>query len=468
MIYPKTKIVCTLGPASHSEEMVGKLIDAGMSIARLNFSHGTHEFHAENIRTIRKVCAQKNKFVAILQDLQGPKIRVGQLLGETITLIKGNKYTLVYGTQTKADEIPVDHKAFDTDISPHQTILLDDGLMEMIVESVSSGRAICRVIHGGILKQRKGVNFPGCQLSIPATTEKDLKDVLFGIKNQVDYVALSFVQHPKDVTELRSYMETNGGYIPIISKIEMMHAIKNIKEICSVSDGIMVARGDMGVECGFSKVAFYQKLVVDTAKSVGKPVIVATQMLDSMIQNPTPTISEVCDVGNAACEEVDATMLSGESASGAYPEDSVKTMRKILDETDKQITYTPLQKQTHTNSDGAFAECVAQISGSSPIKYIICITMTGRFVKEVSKKHPQIPIIAFSPDEKVIRSLALYRGVTGFKKELKHDTTSFFNEIISDLKSKKVLNDGDLILMTGGIPHEDKNKTNLIKVTRVC
>jgi pyruvate kinase len=469
---PRTKIVCTLGPSSSSLEMIERLVDAGMNVARLNFSHGDHDTHAKNIAFIREVSKAKNTQIAILQDLQGPKIRTGKLIGGGMQIVAKNKLILRYGVeQTDPSILPIDYKELAQDVHVGASILLDDGLMSMKVTHMEGMDVHCEIVHGGFLKSRKGVNFPGCHLSIPATTEKDIRDLLFGISQNVDYIALSFVQSADDVRKLKMMLRALGSQTPVITKVEMLGAIHHIDEICDVSDGIMVARGDLGVECGFANVAAYQKKIIEASIKKGKPVIVATQMLDSMIEHRRPTKAEVCDVANAVFDHADATMLSGESASGKYPELAVKTMRDILNRVDKSRKIVPISSDTIMDPQYSVAEVFArttvELADKMNATAIICLTLTGQMAKLIAKYRPFTPVIAFSPRPDVARKLSLMRGVMGIQNNMFYDTDAAFSEIAKYVVEQGYVNPGDLILITGGIPVSHLKESNSIKVHRL-
>lgn len=467
---PHTKIVCTIGPASSSPKMIAEFIDAGMNVARLNFSHGEHFIHAQNIQWIREISAKKQRPVAILQDLQGPKIRTGKLIGGSMILVSGQKIILRYGVeQTETNIIPIDFENLIHDIAIGNRILLDDGLLGMKVVDIQNHDVHCEVIHGGILKSRKGVNFPHCKLSIPATTEKDIKDLQFGLEQGVDYIALSFVQTADDIHQLRNMIRSLGHNTPIISKIEMMSAVENIDSICAISDGIMVARGDLGVECGFAHVASFQKQIIEAALKAGKPIIVATQMLDSMITSRRPTKAEICDVSNAVFDHADATMLSGESASGDYPLVAVKTMRDILDRVDNSCAVKPLNLPLHPNATTTelFAYTTVELANKINATAILSLTLTGHIVQLLAKYRPNAPIIAFSTNQETVRRLSLFRGVWSVSASFT-DTEKVFNEIVTFLISKDYVKKGDILLITGCVTTSSQMKqTNTLKMHRV-
>ena len=465
----RTKIVCTLGPSSSSRESLAALLDAGMNVARLNFSHGEHETHAKNIALIRELSRERGKHVAILQDLQGPKIRTGKLKGGGITILKGQRLTLTYGVDQVDENLPIDYRELASDTHVGAQILLDDGLMAMKVVDIRGHDVEVEVIHGGFLKSRKGVNFPDSNLSIPSTTEKDTRDLLFGVSQGVDYVALSFVRTANDVLKLKQMLRALGTDIPVVSKIEMLSAVENIDAICKVSDALMVARGDLGVECGFAHVAAYQKQIVTAARKAGKPVIVATQMLDSMIENNRPTKAEICDVANAVFDLADATMLSGETASGKHPELVVRTMRDILDRVDgsgKLETGSKIQFEDSSVPE-VFARTAAELAQSTNAAAIVCLTLTGNMARQVAKHRPSTPIIALSPRPDVVRKINLVRGVIGVQNSMFYDTDGALSEIGHMLGKMGLVAEGDLIVITGGIPLASMHPTNLIKLHRV-
>ena len=465
----KTKIICTIGPSSSSKEVLLQLINSGMDIARLNFSHGSYETHLKTIENIRAASKELDIPVAILQDLQGPKIRVGSLYHDVITLQKHQSVTLKYGQTQTDDEIPIDYEHLYNDVKKDSRVLMDDGKIELKITKIHKDKVIYKVIHDGLLKSRKSVNFPDCKLSIPSLTQKDLADVNFGLKHNIDYLALSFVQSHKDIIELRKILESHAKNIPIISKIEMNAAIKNINKICKESDGIMIARGDMGVECGFSKIAFYQKLIINKCKKFHKPVIVATQMLESMIFNSKPTSSEICDVANAAFDSVDATMLSAESASGNYPVKATSQMRNTLLSSEKEsyFSLSSLSDILINSTNDLFAKIALSIAIKSQAKYIVCITMTGEIAKIISRFRAPIQVIALCPDEKLLKHLKLYRGLSPIAYSPARNTGKAFSEIIKKLKALKIINKSDVIVLTGGIPAENKNPTNSIKIHKI-
>jgi pyruvate kinase len=468
---PRTKIVCTLGPSSSNPDVIRSLILAGMNVARLNFSHGEHSTHAENIKTIRSISEELGRHVAILQDLQGPKIRTGKLKGGSITIKRGEQYTLVYGVEQLENEIPIDYRelAGDTQVGAH--ILLDDGLLGMKVTAIKGSEVTCEVVHGGILKSRKGVNFPDSQLSIPSTTEKDTRDLLFGVSQKVDYVALSFVRTAQDVQKLKNMLRALGAEIPVVSKIEMLSAVENIDAICAVSDAIMVARGDLGVECGFANVSSFQKIIVKASRRAGKPCIVATQMLDSMIENRRPSKAEICDVANAVFDSADATMLSGETASGRHPELVVKTMRDILDRADRSGRPSASEDRSTIPKDSSIprviARTTADLAEQAGASAIVCLTLSGNIVRAVAQYRPKVPIIAISPRPDVVRRMSMIKGVTSLQNDMFYDTDQALAGVGAMLQKRGLVTAGQLLVITGGIPLVSIHPTNLVKLQRV-
>lgn len=466
----RTKIVCTIGPSSQSLEMVETLCKAGMDVARLNFSHGAHEVHASVISHIREVSKKLGRPITILQDLQGPKIRVGRLQNDSVTLTPGQIVRLAFGEKQIDARIPIDYRDLAKDTTEGSRILLDDGLLSMKVNKIDNYEVECEVIHGGLLKSRKGVNFPDNELGIPAVTEKDTHDLLFGISQGVDYVALSFVQKADDIVKLKQMLQALGSDSTVVAKIELMSAVRNIDEICIAADAIMVARGDLGVECGFAQVAFLQKQIVAAARRHGKPVIVATQMLDSMIRNRMPTKAEVCDVANAVFDTADATMLSGESASGKYPENAVLTMADIVKRVNFSGKVQKLDDESFIEEDtepSVIARTVVAMAAKTQCAAIITLTLTGSVARAIAKYRPNAPIIAVSPRSDVVRRLNLVHGVYGVLNNMFYETDKAISQVTQLVHEQGLVKSGDLVLITGGIPIAAMQRTNSIKVQRV-
>jgi pyruvate kinase len=466
---PRTKLVCTIGPASDSAEMISAFINAGMCVARLNFSHGSHEDHARRLRIIRETAKSQDMPVAILQDLQGPKIRTGQLKGGFIDLVKGQKRILRYSDKQMEDEIPIDYAHLAQDVAVGARILLDDGLMAMKVVEINGADVVCEVVYGGRLKPRKGVNFPDSHLSIPATTEKDIRDLFFGVSQGVDYIALSFVQAPEDIVKLKTMIKSFGAETPVVAKIEMKRAVENLEAICRVADALMVARGDLGVECGFANVASLQKRIIAAAHEAGIPVIVATQMLDSMQEHKVPTKAEVMDVANAVYDLADATMLSGESASGQHPLLSVQTMRDITRRADESLHNSQIQelRQRSESTSDILAHSVAELARQVEAKAIVCLSMTGNTARAIASYHPAMPIFALSPRPDIVQRLALVRGVHPILNSHFFDTDKAILNVSKILAQRGFTREGDKLVITAGIPLGDMRPTNMAKLHHV-
>ncbi|MEL6334699.1 MAG: pyruvate kinase, partial [Cyanobacteria bacterium J06626_26] len=412
----RTKIVATIGPATRDPDTLRSIIEAGATTLRLNFSHGTHDDHQRSIRLIRQISFELNQPVGILQDLQGPKIRLGRFEDGSIHLNKGDAFTLtshsVPGTQTISS---VTYEPLAREVPAGSTILLDDGRVEMRVESVNpeAGELHCRVMVEGVLSNNKGVNFPGVYLSIKALTDKDRKDLVFGLNQGVDWVALSFVRNPQDVLEIKELIANAGKRIPVIVKIEKHEAIEQMDAILSLSDGVMVARGDLGVELPAEEVPILQKRLIETSNRLGIPVITATQMLDSMASNPRPTRAEVSDVANAILDGTDAVMLSNETAVGKYPVEAVATMARIALRTEKETIAAKVLESVGSprSIPNAISQAVARIASQLKASAIMTLTKTGATARNVSKFRPETPILAVTPHVDVSRQLQLVWGV---------------------------------------------------------
>ncbi|MFW7377648.1 MAG: pyruvate kinase [Oligoflexus sp.] len=471
-----TKIIGTLGPSSSDPETLRKLIEAGLNIARLNFSHGDHETHLRNIESIRRISKELGRPVAILQDLQGPKIRVGKLLQEPMQIERGQSYKLQYGVQqVDPKTIPIDYRGLVHDVKIGQRVMMDDGLLILEVQDILDETVQVKVLEGGLLKNRKGVNFPDSKLSLPALTDKDSKDLLFGIANRVDYVALSFVQDPADIHQIKGMIRALGSDVPVVAKIEKMPAIERIDEIAKVADGLMVARGDLGVEANVERVPNLQKKIVRAATRYGKPVIIATQMLESMIMNPRASLAEVADVANGVLDGADCLMLSGEVASGKYPVECVKRMSSIIEQVEawtlkrpSRFSHEEVQTLTgdwEVNESIAISACeAADVLGA---KAIVCLTLTGSIAKSISKWRPKTPIIAISPRQDVVRRLGLVWGVHGIPNPLFYNTDVLLQNLPNVLKDLNVVNTGDVVVITAGIPINQMRPTNMIKINRI-
>lgn len=468
----KTKIVCTIGPASESEEMLEKLIKAGMNVARLNFSHGDHAEHKARIDTIRKVSKRLGKTVAILLDTKGPEIRTHNMKDGLIELEKGSEVTVsmteVEGTPEK---FSVTYENLINDVEEGSYILLDDGLIELQVKSIdkANGEVLCDVLNTGELKNKKGVNLPGVKVSLPGITDKDADDINFGISEGVDFIAASFVRRPSDVLDIRKLLEAKQNKnISIIPKIENQEGIDNIKEILEVSDGLMVARGDMGVEIPPESVPMVQKDLIRQCNKLGKPVITATQMLDSMQRNPRATRAEASDVANAIYDGTDAVMLSGETAAGQYPEEAVKTMRNIAVSAEAAQDYKKLlsdrTKLVETSLVNAIGVSVAHTALNLNVKAIIAATESGSTARTISKYRPQSDIIAVTPNAETARQCALVWGIFPVVKEGRKTTDALLNNAVATAVETERVQNGDLIIITAGVPTGEKGTTNMMKL----
>jgi pyruvate kinase len=466
----RTKIVATVGPAISSPEMMRAVIEAGATTLRLNFSHGTHEDHKQSIRLIRQLSYELNRPVGILQDLQGPKIRLGRFPDGPIVLKNGDRFTLtsndIPGNQTESS---VTYETLAEEVPNGATILLDDGRVEMKVETVDlAERALhCRVVVGGTLSNSKGVNFPGVYLSIKALTDKDRRDLVFGLDQGVDWIALSFVRNPDDIREIKNLIAAAGKSIPVIAKIEKHEAIEQMEEILSLCDGVMVARGDLGVELPAEDVPMLQKRLIATANRMGIPVITATQMLDSMVNSPRPTRAEISDVANAILDGTDAVMLSNEAAVGNYPVEAVATMARIAARIDQERHLWP-NWMTETASErsipNAISAAVGQIAIQLNAKAILSLTKTGATARNVSKFRPNIPILAVTPHVEIARQLQMVWGVQPLLVLNLPAVTQTFQASINGAIEKGYVSEGDLVVMTAGTLQNVSGSTDLIKV----
>ena len=476
----RTKIVCTIGPASDSPEILKQMVKAGMNVARLNFSHNTHEYHAETVAAIRKVAEETGEPVAILQDLQGPKVRCGQMPAEGVELEVGKSVVLSTDSTAELPTIPVDYQKLHEDVKAGDRILLDDGLMELRVEGVVGREITSKVVTGGRLTSHKGINVPTATLQVPAITDKDRADVRFGVEKDVDWVALSFVRSAKEVFDLRYLIkkyETELGKdglrhqpIRIVAKIEKHEAVRNIDEIIDAVDGIMVARGDLGVEMPAEDVPLIQKMIIDKCRAASKPVIVATQMLDSMIRNPRPTRAEVSDVANAVIDHTDAVMLSGESASGKYPVESVETMARIVTETEG----SKFDDTEHEPGYSVGGDTEKAIAGLADIlsrdlrgtRLILVASISGNTGRIVSRYRPELPILVATDSVRPRNQLNLSWGVRPFLLPVCHSVEELVDRSIGYLKQSRQAKEGDRIIVIAGDP-VGASGVNLIEIREV-
>ncbi|MAO63794.1 MAG: pyruvate kinase [Balneola sp.] len=470
----RTKIVCTIGPSCNTQEKIEDLLLHGMNVARVNFSHGTHKDHAEVIQHIRKASEKYEYSVPVLMDLQGPKIRVGTMkdggqkleTGSTVK-ITGEK---VEGTSSV---IPIDYKNLLYEAEVGNSILLDDGLLEFKVTDKKPDSLEAKVVVGGMLKSRKGVNLPNVRISIPAMTEKDLKDLEFGIEQDVDLIALSFVRTAKDVRDIISRVRAAGSQASIIAKIEKPEALDVIDEIIEEADGIMVARGDLGIEIPTEQVPIVQKMIIEKCRVAGKPVITATQMLDSMITNPRPTRAESSDVANAVLDGTDAVMLSGETAAGKYPMEAVNVMDRICRSIEEKRTqlYNSLSYRKPEWKEKQVVESLAyscvSIADNVEAKAISTITHSGNTARRIAKFRPQVPIVAFTESTKVRRQLNLVWGVYSVKMDELFDTDKSVRMMEEYLRDNGMVKSGDRVIVATGMPIAKRGRTNMIKVSTI-
>lgn len=466
----KTKIVCTIGPASESVEKLVELINAGMNVARLNFSHGSHEEHAARIRSIREASEKTGRTVAILLDTKGPEIRTLDFEGGQAELKTGNEVIIttepVVGT---AEKFAVSYEGLIDDVHIGSRILIDDGLIGLEVIGIEGNEIRTKVLNSGLVKNKKGVNVPNVRVNLPGITEKDISDIEFGIEQNVDFIAASFVRKASDVLEIRELLGKHGAdYIQIIPKIENQEGIDNIDEILEVSDGLMVARGDMGVEIPPEEVPIVQKLLIKKCNNLGKPVITATQMLDSMQRNPRPTRAEASDVANAILDGTDAIMLSGETAAGTYPVESVSMMNSIALRIEKSLQYEELFKKRQRENKGTITDAIGQSVAATALNLkvaaIIAPTESGHTAKMISKYRPKAPILAITSDIRICRRLTLVWGVQTEYRVRANSTDEMLQHAMEAAQDAKFVSNGDTVIITAGIPVGETGMTNMMKI----
>lgn len=469
----KTKIVCTLGPATDNEEVMKQMMLSGMNVARCNFSHGVHDDHKKRMDMVKKIRDEVQNPVAILLDTKGPEVRVKKFKDGKVTLEQGQLFTLTSEeTEGTKEKVSVTYNRLYEDLEKGMKVLIDDGLIEMQVEKVEQANIVCRVINGGVVSNNKGVNIPDVSLSMPYLSDVDRADILFGIEQDVDFIAASFVQKKDDVLQIRRLLDKNGGEgIRIISKIENMQGVQNIDEIIDVSDGIMIARGDMGVEIPYEEVPVIQKMIMKKVYEKGKTAITATQMLESMIKNPRPTRAEVTDIANAVYDGTSAIMLSGETAAGAYPVEAVKTMARIALRTEQDINYQKrfFDYDRKANPDITDAICHATCTTAYDLnaKAIVTVTKSGYSARMISRYRPGSDIIGCTTSEKVCRQLALTWGVMPIMLKEEKDVFDLFNNAILAAEKMGLLQKGDVTVITSGVPIGMSGTTNMIKV-QIC
>ncbi|MCE7793367.1 pyruvate kinase [Salipaludibacillus sp. CUR1] len=466
----KTKIVCTIGPASESKDKLTDIIKAGMNVARLNFSHGDYEEHGARIETIREAAKETGENVALLLDTKGPEIRTQTLEGGEAELEQGStvRVSMTEVTGNK-DVISVTYPGLINDVHVGSFLLLDDGLIELKVTEIKENELITEVVNSGVLKNKKGVNVPNVSVNLPGITEKDANDIIFGIEQDVDFIAASFVRRASDVLEIRELLEKHdAGHIQIIPKIENQEGVDNIDEILEVSDGLMVARGDLGVEIPAEDVPLVQKVLIKKCNKLAKPVITATQMLDSMQRNPRPTRAEASDVANAIFDGTDAIMLSGETAAGTYPVESVQTMNNIALKTETALKYEDILRKRSKESEhtvtNAISQSVTHTAQNLRAAAILTSTESGHTARMISKYRPESKIVAVTSNERVSRSLALVWGVHSQVGPTVESTDEMLQLSVDESLKTGLVKNGDLVVITAGVPVGEKGTTNLMKV----
>jgi pyruvate kinase len=468
----RAKIVCTLGPASSSPERIGELIDAGMSVARLNFSHGTHEDHAKMLGIVRAEADKRGKAIAVLLDLQGPKIRVCKFGTGQVELRAGAEFTITTDISVVGDEkrVATTYQQLPLDVRPGDQILLDDGYLSLAVTEIHDREVKTVVVSGGVLKNNKGINLPGVDVSAPALSDKDKHDIGFALRHGVDYVALSFVRRPEDVIEAKRLLTVDQVSIPVIAKIEKPQALERLGAILDVADGAMVARGDLGVELGPEKVPLWQKRIIEETNKRGKIVITATQMLESMITQARPTRAEASDVANAVLDTTDALMLSGETASGAHPIEAVRTMVRIIEEIEKSAYYRANAEAPNIElavSANAIAHAAVIAARAMKLRTIVTVSNSGGAARLVSEYRPEANIICLTTNEVSYRRLALFWGVTPVLIGPSATTEELVDRVEATLIERNLALPGENVLITMAVPVGSGMQTNVLKIHQI-
>ncbi|MHB1295531.1 MAG: pyruvate kinase [Anaerolineae bacterium] len=467
----RTRIVVTLGPASGTPERVRELIGAGMDVARLNFSHGTHAEQAGRLAIVRSEAARLDRSVAVMQDLQGPKIRTGALLDDRpVELVEGHRFAITTReTPGTPERVSTTYQALPQDVQPGDRILISDGLLELRVLETSDTDVVSEVVHGGELKAHQGINLPGVAVSTPAVTQKDVDDLRFGLAQGVDYVAVSFVRRAEDVQQVKDLIAREGHQIPVVAKLEKPEAVDHLDAILQVADAVMVARGDMGVEMAPERVPVVQKEIIRAANRAAVPVITATQMLQSMIDNPRPTRAEVSDVANAILDGSDAVMLSGESAIGQFPVDSVRMMCRIAEAIEGTLhkmrsdEALPWSFAEVSATPQAIAAAVAAIVRTLPVRAVAVLTKSGNTARHVAHHRPNVPILAFTPSDDTYHRMSLFWGVTPIRTQFATDEAAYSGLLDSKLHELGYA-PGDMVVITGGHPIVESGPTNFLKI----
>lgn len=475
MLKKKTKIVCTMGPSSDNIETLRTLMTSGMDVARLNFSHGSHEEQLERMNNIKALREELGLHTAILLDTKGPEIRTGVFKDGKVEVKEGQTFTLTTEDIEGTEEcVSITYDELPQDVSVGNSILIDDGLIELKVQSKTDTEIVCKVINGGVIGSRKGINVPNVRVNLPGITPKDREDIIFGLENGIDFIAASFIRNADAVREIRILCEMfgNGRRIGIISKIENMEGVENLDEIIAVSDGIMVARGDLGVEIPAEDVPFLQKRIIEKCNDAFKPVITATQMLDSMMRNPRPTRAEVTDVANAINEGTDAIMLSGETAAGKYPVEALTTMSRIAESTEIHLqdsSKTFRMRYVDKSTSAAVAYSAVQLACNINAKYIVASSVSGFTARIVSNFRPNAMIAGLSPSEDVLRRMQLYWGVQPMLSKNASTTDEIFDSAVKIIANAGLVHHGDRVVLTGGGPADKRGKgtTSLLKVAEI-
>lgn len=470
--FNKTKIIATIGPASQSTDVLTNLIKSGVSIIRLNSSHGTHEEHQKVIDTVRSINNASGTHVCLLQDLQGPKIRIGEVENGLVNLVAGQAFVItqekIVGTATK---ISTTYAYLAHDVKIGDKILIDDGKIVLEVKRKAGSDVVTEVIHGGSLKSKKGINLPYTKISIPSITEKDKHDLLWGLQNEVEWVALSFVRAAKEVVDLKNMIKEQGKTARVIAKIEKPEAWENIDAIIEVADALMIARGDLGVEIAMESVPMVQKSIVAKCNQAGKPVIIATQMMESMIENPNPTRAETNDIANAVIDGADALMLSGETAMGKYPVEVIKQMKKtILRVEESTVIYNKYYKvipNSLTFYNNSLVQTACRLSQEVNAKAIIGMTRSGYTAFELAKNRPKADIFIFTDNKPLLNTINLIWGIRGYHYDKMDSTDRTFVDVEKILIKKKHLKKGDIFISTASMPIKEKQKTNMLKINAV-
>ncbi len=470
----KTKIVCTIGPATDDENIMRELMLAGMNVARFNFSHGDYATHEKRLRQIERLRKELDLPIATILDTKGPEIRLGKFVDDKpVEIHDGDMYTLTTEDVPCTAEVgSITFKKLPRDVSIGTRILINDGVIELLAEKVTKTDIICRVIHGGTLSNNKGINVPGVKLSMPYLSERDMDDLEFGAKMGFDFIAASFVRSAADINYLRKFTQSLGWYdVRIIAKIENSDGVENIDEILEAADGIMVARGDMGVEIPFEQIPAIQKALIKKGYNAGKQVVTATQMLESMITNPRPTRAEITDVANAIYDGTSAIMLSGETAAGAFPVEAVKTMALIAENTENNIDYKGRFAIRRSNPEGSIAEAIAHATVTTAhdldASAIITVSLGGQTARLISKYRPCCPIISCTMSEMVCRQMNMSWGVIPYIIDEKNSTDELFAAAVEAAEGHRLVEDGDLVAITAGVPLGVSGTTNLMKVERI-